>query len=372
MVLCTVSIDTARVGRYARAALRWTRLLVSGRPDPGLRVFYGHERIPAAGDLVAGGTAKFQRLGSRFPNRPTDFTLLYLGSTWLPRDLRPLLRIARSRRIPIVVNQSGVAYPGWAGQATDQVNREFRRALLAADHVLYQSEFCKRAADMFLGDARGSWEVLYNAVDVEHFTPADSPPEDGPVLLLAGDQTQAYRLELAVRTLAEVVGTHPDARLLVTGRLVSAPSPLITELGLEGKVEFLGGYTQRSAPDIYRRAHLLLHTKVKDPCPSAVIEAMACGLPVVCPASGGTLELVGDEAGVAVTHPNGWERDEPPSPQALAEAVSRVLDELERYRDAARRRAAERFALGPWLDRHAALFAELTAAAPPRPTSRTR
>jgi glycosyltransferase involved in cell wall biosynthesis len=366
MASCAVSIDSARVGRYARAAWRWARLvLLPRRPEPGLRVFYGHDRIPGPGDLVAGGTAKFQRLGSRFPNDPTDFTLMYLGSTWLPRDLRPLLRIARRRRIPIVVNQSGVAYPGWAGDATDEINREFRRAFLAADYVLYQSEFCKRSAETFLGRPHGSWEVLYNAVDVEHFRPNDAPPPNGPVLLLAGDQTQAYRVDLALRTLAEVVGSHPDARLVVTGRLVSEPKPLVAELGLEDRVEFLGGYTQRTAPEIYRRAHLLLHTKVKDPCPSAVIEAMACGLPVVCPASGGTLELVGDEAGVAVPHPNGWERDEPPSPEALAEAVSCVLDELDRYRAAARRRAIERFALAPWLDRHATLFAELTGAGPP-------
>ena len=61
------------------------------------------------------------------------------GSTWLPRDLDPLLRLARRRRIPVVVNQDGVAYPGWAGEATEELNRRYRRALLAADHVLYQS-----------------------------------------------------------------------------------------------------------------------------------------------------------------------------------------------------------------------------------------
>ena len=56
-----------------------------------------------------------------------------------------------------------------------------------------------------------------------------------------------------------------------------------------------------------RRAHLLLHTKVKDPCPSTVVEAMACGLPVVYPASGGTVELVGDEAGIGVAHADTWD-----------------------------------------------------------------
>jgi glycosyltransferase involved in cell wall biosynthesis len=368
-----VPIDGARAARYGRAARRWARLLLPSRRADGVRVFYGHDVVPSPGKPVAGGTAKFQRLASRFPNHPTDFTLLYLGSTWLPRDLRPLLGVARRRRVPIVVNQSGVAYPGWAGDETEAINAPFRQALLAADHVLYQSEFCKRSADEWLGESRGTWEVLHNAVDVEQFTPAAEPPAGGPVLLLGGDQTQAYRLELALRTLAHVLESEPDARLIVLGRLVSSPEPLVRELGLAGRVDFLGRYAQRDAPSLFRRAHLLLHTKVKDPCPSAVIEAMACGLPVVYAASGGTVELVGDEAGVGVPHPDGWERDEPPAPEELARAVSEVLAGPARYREAARRRAVERFALGPWLDRHEQLFGELVSRAAPRArSSRTR
>jgi glycosyltransferase involved in cell wall biosynthesis len=354
-----VAIDRARVARYARAAWRWTRLLAPAPAAPGLHVFYGHDLVPEPGEPAAGGSAKFQRLAERFPNSPSDFTLLYLGSTWLPRDLGALLRIARRRGAPIALNQDGVAYPGWAGAATDDLNRPLRRALLAADHVVYQSAFSKQSADVFLGEPRGSWEILHNAVDVDHFSPAAHPPRAGPVLLLGGDQTQAYRLELALRTFARVLDAEPDARLLVTGRLVSPAAPLVDGLGLRDRIDFVGRYPQRHAPQIIRRAHLLLHTKVKDPCPSAVIEAMACGLPVVYPASGGTVELVGDEAGIAVPHPDAWERDEPPAPEALAEAVGRVLANRTAYSQAARRRAAERFALAPWLDRHAELFEEL-------------
>jgi glycosyltransferase involved in cell wall biosynthesis len=352
-------VDRARAARYARAASRWARLLVSGRRAPGLRVFYGHDDVPAPGEPVAGGSAKFQRLAQRFPNSPTDFTLLYLGTTWLPRDLTPLLRLAQRRRVPVIVNQDGVAYPGWAGDATEELNRPLRRALLAAEHVVYQSEFSKLSADTFLGEPPGTWEVLPNAVDVTHFTPAAQAPASGPVLLLGGDQTQAYRLELALRTFALVRASQPDARLLVAGRLVSPAQPLLEELQLHEQVEFVGRYAQREAPEIIRRAHLLLHTKVKDPCPSAVIEAMACGLPVVYPASGGTVELVGNEAGIGVPHPDTWERDEPPAPEQLAEAVERVLRDLTAYARAARTRAVDRFALEPWLDRHAELFGDV-------------
>jgi glycosyltransferase involved in cell wall biosynthesis len=352
-------LDADRVGRYARAGRRWARLLASGKAAPGLRVFYGHDLVPSSGERAEGGTAKIQKLNERFPNSPADFSLLYLGSNWLPRDLRPLLASARRRGAPIVVNQDGVAYPGWAGERTEEINRPLRRAILAADHVVYQSEFSKRSADLFLGEPNGSWDILHNAVDVDHFAPAQKSPTGGPILLLGGDQTQAYRLELGLRTLAVLTSQHPDAQLLITGRVVVPPEPLIDELGLRGRVHLLGEYPQRAAPAIFRRAHLLLHTKVNDPCPTLVVEAMACGLPVVYPASGGTVELVGDTAGSGVEHPSTWERDDPPSAEALSHGVERVLADLPRYSAAARSRAAERFALDPWLDRHQELFEEL-------------
>lgn len=355
-----MEVSAARLGRYMRAATRWGRLLASGRPGPGVRVFYGHDRVPAAGERAAGGTAKAQKLNARFPNTPVGFSVLYLGSTWLPRDLGPLLGLARRRRIPVVVNQDGVGYPGWAGDRTEEVNRPLRKALLGADHVLYQSAFSKRSADLFLGEPSGSWEVLPNSVDTSHFTPTGSPPRDGPVLLLGGDQTQAYRLELALETLRALLPDEPGARLLVTGRIVVPIEPLVARLGLEGRVHVAGEYAQRDAPDVFRRAHLLLHTKVNDPCPTLVVEAMATGLPVVYPASGGTVELVGDEAGIGVPHDDSFERDTPPEPEALAEAVRRVVGDLPRYARAARARAVERFALEPWLERHEALFEELT------------
>jgi glycosyltransferase involved in cell wall biosynthesis len=92
-----------------------------------------------------------------------------------------------------------------------------------------------------------------------------------------------------------------------------------------------------------------------------VLEAMACGLPVVYAASGGTVELVSDVGGIGVAHVASWDRLEPPEPEALAEAVGRVLDDHARYSEAARHRVVIRFSLRAWLDRHAALFEHLLA-----------
>jgi glycosyltransferase involved in cell wall biosynthesis len=343
-----------------RAAGRWSAIAASRPARQGVAVFYGHRRIPAPGDPVAGGMVKFQRLQAAFPNRPRDFNLVYLGSSTLPLDWRMVLRLAARRHARVVVNQDGVAYPAWAGERTERLNARVRELLAAADHVVYQSAFCKRAADEFVGEPRGPWEVLPNAVDTRAFAPADRPPERGPVLLLAGDQTQAYRLETALRTLALVARHEPDARLLVTGSLVEdGGRRVLDELGLAGRVELTGRYAQRDAPALYRRAHLLLHTKRNDPCPNVVLEALACGLPVVHSASGGVPELVGEEAGVGVPDEGSWERDVPPDPEALAAAVDTVLESLDRYRAAARARAVRRFDLGPWIERHRELFSTL-------------
>jgi len=332
----------------------WRAAIGFSRPARGeIAVFYGHRRLPAPGEPVAGGMVKFQRLQTVFPNRPWGFNVLYLGSSSLPGDTDEMVALARRRGAPVILNQNGVAYPGWAGARTDEVNAPLRNVLERADHVLYQSEFCKLAADRFLGPPRGGWEVLHNAVDTNEFTPAPELPAGKPVLLLAGDQSQEYRLRVALQTIALL----PDVRLLVTGSLVEDGHALAEQLGVAGRVLFTGRYAQRDAPAVYRRAHALLHPKVSDPCPNVVLEALACGLPVVHSASGGTPELVGD-AGVGVGSDTTWELDVPPDPEVMATAVEHVLGGIESFRVLARARA-ERFDFAAWVERHQVLFAEL-------------
>jgi glycosyltransferase involved in cell wall biosynthesis len=176
-------------------------------------------------------------------------------------------------------------------------------------------------------------------------------------------------LEVALRTLAAVRRRRPDAVLHVTGRLTWARDErsaratadgLAAELGISEHVRYLGPFSQRQAPGILRNAHLMLHTKYNDPCPGAVIEAMACGLPIVYSASGGVPELVGD-AGVGVPAPVDFERDHPPDPEALADAVLAVAERREELGARARQRAEEHFDLRPWVERHRAIFERLVA-----------
>ncbi len=355
---------------FLRLRERWLSILLSKTPDRGqVRVFYGLDYIPHPGEPACGGIVKFQRIQSLFPNSLRRFNLLYILSSTMPEDWAQLLWLARHKGVRVVLNQNGVAYPAWHGQGWEQANQPLAKMVHAADYVFYQSRFCKLSADRFLGERHGPWDILYNAADTNVFTPAESDPDPRHlVLLLGGSQYQYYRLESALRTVAILAHKSPSVRLLVTGRLrwildeaetAQIARQLINDLGIADHVVFLGPYTQAEAPTIFRQAHLLLHTQYNDASPAMVIEAMACGLPVVYSHSGGVPELVGDEAGIGVRVDLSWERVSMPDPNALAEAVLCVAERRSQYAEAARQRAVEHFDLRPWLQRHREVFEEL-------------
>jgi glycosyltransferase involved in cell wall biosynthesis len=221
------------------------------------------------------------------------------------------------------------------------------------------------SSDRFLGEPGGRWEILHNPVDTELFAPGDGPA--GPLtILLGGNQYQRYRFETALHAF-ELVRRERDSRLIVAGRL-SWPgeaereaAELLRRSDAAADVELTGSFSQLAAPGLYRRADVLLHTKYNDPCPTVVLEAMASGLPVVFSASGGTPELVGPDAGIGIPAPLDWDRDHPPAPEALAQAVLQASERRHELGAAARQRAVDHFDLQPWIERHRELFAELAS-----------
>ena len=357
-----------------RALPRSLDILRASSPGNGqISVFYGHRLIPRRGEYVQGGLVKFQRMQQEFPNSPQRFNILYLVSSGMPAGVERMAWLARQKQwVRFLWNQNGVAYPGWHGPGWEAVNKPMAKLLHAADHVVYQSEFCKRSADLFLGERSGTWEILYNAVETKFLRSPQVEPDPHPlILLLGGTQYQRYRLDVALAVLANLVKKQQvDTRLLVTGQLSWASSMKAArefasqrarKLGVEERVVFLGPYTQADAPSILGRAHILLHTKYNDPSPGIVVEAMACGLPVVYSSSGGVPELVGDEAGVGVQADLSWDRDMVPDPEDLTSAVLKIAENRKMFSEAARRRALERFDLAPWLKRHREIFEKLLA-----------
>ncbi len=347
-----------------RERMRWRKKTSGFLPD--IRVYYGQDHIPLPDEPASGGIIKCQDLQHTFPNDPVRPNLLYLVSSTLPPHLYVMIAAAKRAGASIVLNQNGVAYPAWHGEGWEDANQPLALAHSSADYIFYQSKFCQESASHFLGKTHCPTEVLHNPVDTSIFTPVTSGINSiAPVFLTAGSHHSFYRVKAAVDTLSFLRQDYPSARLIIAGKFRWGKSEEIAGYeirqyvdgcNLGDRVEWFGVYNQRQAPDLFRRADILLHANYNDPCPRLVVEAMACGLPVVYSASGGVPELVGDTAGIGIPTSNNWNIEYPPSAQALAEAVRRIMRDYRVLSEKARERAVANLDVGPWLQRHREVF----------------
>ena len=222
-------------------------------------------------------------------------------------------------------------------------NYRMQRDLLLADFVIYQSAFCKQIADQLLYNRRDRYAVVFNGVDLEQFRPG--PPRSGRLRLLsAGSLRDEYMLG-SVLPVFERLWQPYDLELLIVGSLEPICQQQIKEFAqahpvAAERIQVVGPVANDDLPAYMQQADLLVHPRLGDNCPNIVIEAMACGLPVVCGSWGGTAELVGD-GGVIV--PTGeWTYGEE-FVVGLSKATETILAHLDTYRCRARQRAEKTF-----------------------------
>ena len=116
-------------------------------------------------------------------------------------------------------------------------------------------------------------------------------------------------------------------------------------------INWAGVVKRDDIPQIDRSAHLLFSADLNAACPNAVIEALACGLPVVSFATGALPELLEGGAGLVAPYGSNYWKLEPPVVEPLAEAALKLL-RREDYRVAARKRAEELFGLDTMTEKY--------------------
>lgn len=351
-------------GRAAfRQRLRNLRKADGGEP----KVSFGWLHDPARpSETGIGGAVKLAHLRRRFGEARESFNILYLVSSvlHLVPHVEELVSWAKRNGVKVVWNQNGVAYPAWCGDYYPWFNAPMSRLIRQADFVVYQSEFCRACADRYLGPVNAPWEVLWNPVDVRHFTPGAVLDAGRWELLAMGTNHSFYRVKASLDCLAALVADGVSARLTIAGEMRwpggdDEVARTIDALGVRDRVRLLPPFTQEEAAGLYRNAHVLLHPKYKDPCPTVPIEAMACGIPVVGSRSGGMPELVPPDCGELADVPDDWCADHAPDARALADGVRRVMEDRERRSAAARARAEAVFDQERWVQRHEDIFLAL-------------
>lgn len=140
--------------------------------------------------------------------------------------------------------------------------------------------------------------TVHNAVDLASFTPAPWPEAPPYRIGIVANFAPFKRHEDFLRMAAEMLKTRQDLEFLIVGDDTEGSGrravleTLAEELGIVPHVRFLGH--RADIPDIMRQLHVLVVPSQFEPFGRVVIEAMACGRPVVASRDGGIPEIIDD------------------------------------------------------------------------------
>lgn len=288
--------------------------------------------------------------------------ILVLAGT---KNLLPLWK-ARRRGVRIVQRLDGINWVHrvrWAGlrytirAIYGNANLSFIRARLA-DHVIYQSQFIKHWWEDQYGPARvsaGRQSVILNGVDLSRYTPEglhERPSQHMRLLVVEGSLAGGLDAGLhQAIDLAKSLSQKFRIELFIVGRVASRTQNKLTHQNAF-RIKFMNTVPREHIPWLMRSSHLLFSAEVNPPCPNSVIEALACGLPVVGFDTGSLSEIVQGDTGRLVPYgANEWKLEKPDIP-TLANASVEVLEEQPRFRTAARKRAEDVFGLDKMVDEY--------------------
>lgn len=192
------------------------------------------------------------------------------------------------------------------------INNKIVRNYIYADKVIYQSEFSKfhieelllKRFKVDLGSKKT--KIIYNGIDINKFKPEVNLRNTAnfPNILVSHRMVPNKRAHQIPQIISKLRNYYPNLKVHVAGKGVKNPiyfnensldyfKKQVKALGLENYFCFYGYLEPKYLPEIYNRCDCMLNLSYIDPCPNVVIEAMACGLPVIAPNSGGIPELIG-------------------------------------------------------------------------------
>jgi glycosyltransferase involved in cell wall biosynthesis len=285
--------------------------------------------------------------------------ILIIGGT---RNLLPLW-YARRRGSRIVQRLDGI---NWIHRKRHTGRRHYLRAeygnlILSvirsriATRILYQSEFSHAWWEDWYGRTRAPSSVVHNGVDLAEYRPvASSRKSNGRcrLLIVEGSLGGGYDmgLENAIHLAEKLADTFGlPIELMVVGRITDSHRSKV-EAQARVPMIWAGVLPQQAIPDVMRSADLLFSADLHPACPNSVIEALACGLPVVAFDTGALKELVLGDAGRIVPYGGDPWNIDPPDIPGLAQAAVEILKDQARFSVTARQQAEMHLGLDAMID----------------------
>jgi teichuronic acid biosynthesis glycosyltransferase TuaC len=234
-----------------------------------------------------------------------------VAASWLGRAMgKPVVITARGTDVNLIPRHS-------------MPRRMIVEAAQSADGIVAVSQALKGALTE-LGVSGDRIEVLRNGVDLEMFRPDDRESSrarlglKGRVLLSVGHLIERKGHDITISALRYL----PEYLLLVAGQGPEETRlrALASRAGVKARVRFIGSVPHEKLREIYNVADALVLASSREGWPNVLLEAMACGTPVVASAIWGNPEVVSSpDAGVLMRARTA---------ESLAEAVNSLFDNL--------------------------------------------
>jgi glycosyltransferase involved in cell wall biosynthesis len=273
-------------------------------------------------------------------------------------------KLGRRYGVPVIITEQAMWGPWMDG---DSIMR--RQALWAARQCAFHvaiSAALRESIARHTGDST-RLRIIPDGVDGSVFTlPGPDGRHASDQILFVGVVRHVKGVDVLLRALKVLADRGSAARLVLIGESFyqgyrvdyERMRQLARDLGIADRVEFAGGKPDAEVVRCMQESAVLVLPSRRESLGMVLVEAMACGTPVVATRCGGTEDIVTPEVGALVPSED---------PEALAAGIEQVLARRAQYDPARLRRyALEKFGLDVVQRQVAALYAEALASAPAR------
>ena len=139
----------------------------------------------------------------------------------------------------------------------------------------------------YFAGTRGKREALLSEISAE---------EDSIILLSIGELSDRKNHSVSIKALSKIGNDKLHLVIAGTGEKKDEFLSLAKELGVDGRVHLLGFRTD--VAELLKSADIFLFPSIQEGLPVALMEAMSCGLPVICSEIRGNIDLIDDSCGV--------------------------------------------------------------------------
>ncbi len=240
-------------------------------------------------------------------------------------------RLGQRYRVPVFITEQAPWRP-WM----DAYPRVRRQAVWAAERCAFHFALSRYGRDTiahFTGDS-DKLRVMPNGVDGTVFMPLPGGGTPDPNrILYVGQINFTKGVDVLLKAMRALVDRRPQTRLTLVGgsfyknklRQEQRIRNMAQELGLSDHVEFVGEQSPRDVAGFMRNSALLVLPSRAESFGAVLVEALACGIPVVASQSGGPADIVNEKVGVLVPTEDAV---------ALVSGIEHILTHHEQYKAA--------------------------------------